>query len=189
VIAQLGRPWSPQEAINHFSSPEELLHTINADHGRLRLVAACARGRHVADQYRGTSVAQLVSSQRVRLALDSWTACRGGILCFAESDLRASTVTVNCALLAKIARLLEGYTELGRWRTEGQMREVVLAHELYHHVTGRPTSRATEVEAHAFTRRLLGMPFSPTLFEWAARQAYGGVWASRNVHEDTTVRN
>jgi hypothetical protein len=189
VTAQPGKSGSRTEVVNCFSSPEELLHTADADDGRLRVAAACAQGRCVADQYRGSSVSQLAASLRVKVTLDSWTAYPGGVLYFAESDTCARTVVVNCWPLRRIALFLEEFTDLGRWRREERIQEVVLAHEMYHLVTGRLTRRATEIEAHAFARSLLDLPFSPTLFEWAARRAQGGVSARNNVHLGTTVKD
>ena len=53
----------------------------------------------------------------------------------------------------------------GSWFTESRIAEAVIAHELYHLITQQPSAPVVETAAHAFAEELLGLPFSPKLYE------------------------
>ena len=48
--------------------------------------------------------------------------------------------------------------------------ELVIAHELYHLITRRPSSPVVELEAHVFARALTGWLYSPIIIEQILKQ-------------------
>ena len=148
--------------------------------------AACAVGAELALRYQGSTVDGVVARLGLRVAATTG-GVRDAALTLARYGTRPPTVTVFTDAVAKAEAAIEAYP----WYRPDLVRDTAVAHEIAHHLlhtadravlkrrldhvvlrVGRIALRghvlgADEVAAHAFARRLCGLPVSPLLISAA----------------------
>lgn len=96
----------------------------------------------------------------------------GRVIYLAEASLQPSRITVNTTAIATLAEFAaQAPADWRAWFTAGAIREVVIAHELYHILAQQASRPKVEPLAHAFAQRLTGVPFSPYVYEAILKQA------------------
>lgn len=95
----------------------------------------------------------------------------GRVIYLAEASLQPSRITVNTTAIAKLAEFAaQAPADWRDWFTAGAIREVVIAHELYHIMAQQASSLEVEPLAHAFAQWVTGIPFSPYVYEAILKQ-------------------
>ena len=106
---------------------------------------------------------------------------------FAVYDEATSAIEVNIKLIRDLDRHLKATGRAG-WVQDGRLRQVAIAHELFHHLTNKPQPKLTlrqrwqqrdaqaradvveEIAAVRFSQLLVGIDYSPLEYTKASRE-------------------
>jgi hypothetical protein len=104
----------------------------------------------------------------------------GRVVYLAEAILQPPGITVNLTAIEKLTTCTaEVSKEYRAWFTEVALREVIIAHELYHIFAQQPSGKCVEAQAHEFAQALTGLPFDPQVYEEILRQTIQ--WTTNNI--------
>lgn len=95
----------------------------------------------------------------------------GRVIYLAEAFLQPPGITVNLTAIEKLTACATKVPEKYRaWFTEVALKEIIIAHELYHILAQQPSGKLVETKAHNFAQAVTGLPFAPQVFEEILRQ-------------------
>ena len=95
----------------------------------------------------------------------------GRVIYLAEAFLQPPGITVNLTAIEKLTACATKVPEKYRaWFTEVALKEIIIAHELYHILAQQPSGKLVETKAHNFAQAVTGLPFAPQIFEEILRQ-------------------
>lgn len=139
----------------------------------------CAEARRQASAEQGASATLVARRYGVAIEEDRWKTADGRIGYLAECSMKRRRITLNRELIDlveergdfifKPPRQKAGQ-DLGQLAGTVTCAELVIAHELYHLITRRPSSPVVELEAHVFARALTGWLYSPIIIEQILKQ-------------------
>jgi hypothetical protein len=143
----------------------------------------CAEARRQASAEQGASATLVAGRYGVAIEEDRWKTADGRIGYLAECSMKRRRITLNRELIDlveergdfifKPPRQQAGQDlgqNLGQLAGTVTCAELVIAHELYHLITRRPSSPVVELEAHVFARALTGWLYSPIIIEHILKQ-------------------
>jgi hypothetical protein len=130
------------------------------------------------------SARELAQIYGIEISRDSWRAADGRLIYFAECSFDPPKIILNMEAIELAARLGSDCSveDERRWFTSSQITEVVIAHELYHVLTGQSSSLEIESAANEFARIFTGAPFSPSRYEMVLRRRGGSPRRSSLPH-------
>ena len=144
---------NPSVMLQYFTSSHSLLSLLPS-----QIAAACAIP---------------VKYERLPLAF-------GRVVYLAEAILQPPGITVNLTAIEKLTTCtVEVPDEYRAWFTEAALREVIIAHELYHILAQQPSGKCVEAQAHEYAQALTGLPFDPQVYEEILRQTIQ--WTTNNI--------
>lgn len=129
---------------------------------------AFLEGQRLAERYAdglgGHTVEWLAGTLGVKVETGNWVVAEDSLMMPGECSWEPALIRVN-------QRVVQTLSEKCRARgiDAGQIRELVIAHELFHVITRRSGGRRVELAAHSFARTLLRLEFSPLLYERVLR--------------------
>ncbi len=95
----------------------------------------------------------------------------GRVIYLAEAFLQPPGITINLTAIEKLTACATKAPDKYRdWFTEFSLKEIIIAHELYHILAQQPSGKIVEAQAHNFAQALTGLPFAPQVFEEILRQ-------------------
>lgn len=143
----------------------------------------CAEARHQASAEQGASATLVAGRYGVAIEEDRWKTADGRIGYLAECSIKRRRITLNRELIDLVEErgdfifkplrpqvVQDLGQNLGQLARAVTCAELVIAHELYHLITRRPSSPVVELEAHVFARALTGWLYSPIIIEHILKQ-------------------
>ena len=143
----------------------------------------CAEARHQASAEQGASATLVAGRYGVAIEEDRWKTADGRIGYLAECSIKRRRITLNRELIDLVEErgdfifkpprpqvVQDLGQNLGQLAGAVTCAELVIAHELYHLITRRPSSPVVELEAHVFARALTGWLYSPIIIEHILKQ-------------------
>lgn len=143
----------------------------------------CAEARHQASAEQGASATLVAGRYGVAIEEDRWKTADGRIGYLAECSMKRRRITLNRELIDLVEErgdfifkpphpqvVQDLGQNLGQLAGTVTCAELVIAHELYHLITRRPSSPVVELEAHVFARALTGWLYSPIIIEHILKQ-------------------
>jgi hypothetical protein len=143
----------------------------------------CAEARHQASAEQGASATLVAGRYGVAIEEDRWKTADGRIGYLAECSMKRRRITLNRELIDLVEErgdfifkpprpqvVQDLGQNLGQLAGAVSCAELVIAHELYHLITRRPSSPVVELEAHVFARALTGWLYSPIIIEHILKQ-------------------
>lgn len=125
---------------------------------------AFLEGQRLAERYAdglgGHTVEWLAGTLGVKVETGNWVVAEDSLMMPGECSWEPALIRVN----QRIVDLLSKISVNAGVKCD-QIRELVIAHELFHVITRQSSGRKVELAAHSFARILLGLPFSPLLLE------------------------
>lgn len=139
----------------------------------------CAEARRQASAEQGASATLVAGRYGVAIEEDRWKTADGRIGYLAECSMKRRRITLNRELIDLVEERgdfifkpprPQVVQDLGQLAGTVTCAELVIAHELYHLITRRPSSPVVELEAHVFARALTGWLYSPIIIEQILKQ-------------------
>ena len=143
----------------------------------------CAEARHQASAEQGASATLVARRYGVAIEEDRWKTADGRIGYLAECSIKRRRITLNRELIDLVEErgdfifkpprpqvVQDLGQNLGQLAGAVTCAELVIAHELYHLITRRPSSPVVELEAHVFARALTDWLYSPIIIEHILKQ-------------------
>ncbi len=117
--------------------------------------------------------AALAEVYGVEISEEHWQTAEGQIAYLAECTIVPPKIRLNLESIHTLVRYCQWNAPEAerRWFTELKIMETVIAHELYHIINHSSSSPSAELSAHSFARELVGLPFSPILYQELLKEA------------------
>ena len=128
---------------------------------------------------------QIAAACEIPIKYERLSLAFGRVVYLAEAFLQPPGITVNLTAVEKLLTYAgQAPDEYRVWFTETALLEVIIAHELYHILAQRPSSRLVEAQAHDFAQALTGLSFAPLVYEEILRQTTE--WTTNNTTWELT---
>ncbi|MFN0108092.1 MAG: hypothetical protein ACKVZH_04495 [Blastocatellia bacterium] len=162
------------DLLHVYCDADEIVFSSHFDIGEAEIAETCHDGRWLANRlrlrYGAKTIEEIVAGYGCRIVREAWQVAEGKLIFLGECQLHSTEggaiIRVNTDAVTSLAELMAQWANDAErpWFTETKISEVVIAHELFHLIQQRQTSTAVELAAHAFSRAMIELPFSPLLY-------------------------